>query len=117
MNEPYICRWRGKWIILQLQADQRRHLAHLRGQFANPVAADVQRDQLQVGDLARNVHQLVVAEEKGSQLSQLHHAIRQTGDLVAGCVQLGQFVHAAEFVGQLQEAVVGDQEDLQWQEA
>lgn len=105
----YIGGWQGQWIVLQLESDQRRHVSHLGGQLTDPIAAHVQRDQLQVGHLPRNVNQLIVAQHESAQLPQLHHSVGQTGDLVAGRVQLRQFVHAAQFVGQLQEAVVGHQ--------
>lgn len=115
--ETHISWWRSEWIILQLQIDQGGHVPHLGGEFPDPIAANVQRHQLQVRQLPGNVDQLIVAQQKGAQLSQLHHPVGQACDLVAGCVHFGELVHPAQFVGQLQQTVVGDQQDLQWQQA
>lgn len=110
-------RWTGERIILQLQVHQRSHLAQLGRQLSDLVATHVQRDQLQVREFSGNVDQLIVPQRNRAQLSQFHHTVGQLSDLIAGRVQLCQLVHSAEFVRQLNQSVVGHQQDLQWQQA
>lgn len=86
-------------------------------QGSDLVAADIEKHQLQNGEIPGQIDELIVAQGERTQIPQIAQPGRKMCDLVTGGIELGQLLHPTELVRKRDETVVRNEQHLQRQKA
>ena len=107
----------GQGVLLQLEVAQGHHEPQLDRQRGQPVAGEVKEGQLEVGQLDRNLLEMIPPQMKTPERREVADLDGKVGDLVAADVELHQAGHLADLLGQADQPVVVGHQALQVDQA
>ena len=110
--------WRTcQGVLLQLEVAQGHHEPQLDRQRGQSVASEVKEGQLEVGQLHRNLLEMIPPQMKTPEGGEVANLDREVGDLVAADVQLHQAGHLPDLLGQADQPIVVGHQALEVDEA